>query len=161
MLKNFIKAFKQTYKEIYKDKIAAKKYLKYLREEITELGNSIDKLNTLNEDIDYASYSSIVPPTLYCEYFLRLHYFLQYDMHVTDNKPFAYDHSGIGYLKTLKIFYTEAVRHFNGAKLMYHMNEYQNCLREIKETVKWYNEEWKKLDSNHTDIFTENWDNHI
>ena len=39
MFTNFIKAFKQTYKEIYKDKIAAKKYLKYLREELTELGN--------------------------------------------------------------------------------------------------------------------------
>ena len=161
LFKNFIIAFKQTYKEIYRDKIAAKKYLKYLREEITELGNSIDKLNTINEDIDYASYSSIVPSTSYCEYFLRLHYFLQYDMHVTDNKPFAYNHNSIGYLKILKNLYTNDVRHYNGARLMYHMNKYKECLQEIKETVKWYNEEWKKLDSNHTNISTENWDNNI
>ncbi len=149
MLTNFIIAFKQTYREIYKDKIAAKKYLKYLYEEISSHNAIIEQLQTIAEDIGSLSYAVGVSNDIYCEYFIRPYFFLKYDMHVSDGKPFRHDPNGIGYIKALTHISNETIRHYNGAKWLYHMHNYKGCLQEIKDAVKWYNDEWKKLYEGH------------
>lgn len=149
MFKNFIIAFKKTYAEIYKDKIAAKKYLKYLYEEVEQHNKLVEMLQDLAEVLGNLSYTSGVSNKIYCDYFMRPYFFLKYDMHISEGRPHQHDPNGTGYIKALTHINEEICRHYNGAKLLYHMHKYKECLQEIKDVVKLYNEEWKKLDEEH------------
>lgn len=157
MLRNFIKAFKQTYQEIYKDKIAAKKYLKYLREEIILHSHNIEVLNNIAEDLDYASMSSGVSPELYNEYFLRLEFFLKYDKTISDGKPIVCqkDPYGIGYVKALEQIGNEINQRYNIALCNYRAQNYKMCLSNIKQAIEYYNAAWKELDEKHYPISIE------
>lgn len=157
MLRNFIKAFKQTYQEIYKDKIAAKKYLKYLREEIILHSHNIEILNNIAEDLDYASMSSGVSPELYDEYFIRLYFFLKYDKTISDGKPIVCqkDPYGIGYIKTLEHIGEEINQRYNIALCNYRAQNYKMCLSNIKQAIEYYNAAWKELDDKHYPISIE------
>lgn len=160
MFKNFIKAFKQTYQEINRDKITAKKYLKYLKEEIILHSHNVSILKSIGMVLDYASISSAVSPELYDKYFIRLWYFLKYDRNIPPGWPAEgstqlapvvcmKDPMGIGYIDSVKKIGEEVTARYDAALKKYRSHEYKECIAEIKEAVEYFNNSWKELDSEH------------
>jgi thiaminase len=160
MFKNFIKAFKQTYQEINRDKITAKKYLRYLKEELILHSHNFSILKSIAMVLDYASISSAVSPELYDKYFIRLWYFLKYDRNIPSGWPpegstqltqvvCMKDPMGIGYIDSVKKIGEEVTAKYNAALKNYHSHDYKECIAKIKEAVEYYNNSWKDLDNNH------------